>query len=80
LENVELSGSSALVIKACKGAQVTVKGSFSNDGFKLVRLNNSDCSHESSVPEYLKIRGYKFENCGAAIYEFDKPGEYTVEA
>ena len=80
LKNVELSGSSALVIKACKGAQVTVKGSFSNDGFKLVRLNDSDRSPESSVPEYLKIRGYKFENCGAAIYEFDEPGEYTVEA
>ena len=36
LEDVQLSGSTALVVKACKGAKVTVKGPFSNDGFELV--------------------------------------------
>jgi UDP-sugar pyrophosphorylase len=80
LDGVELAGSSALVVKACDGAKVTVKGAFSNDGFELVKLSEAERSAESGVPEYLKIRGYKFENKGAAIYEFDQPGEYTVEA
>lgn len=80
LENVELSGKSALVVKACDGAKVTVKGSFKNEGFELVKLTDEERSAESDVPEYLKIRGYRFENRGAAVYEFDEPGEYFVEA
>jgi UDP-sugar pyrophosphorylase len=79
LEGVELSGTSALVIKACDGAKVTVKGSFSNDGFVLVPLAEEELA-DDLVPEYLKIRGFRFENRGAAIYEYNEPGEYTVEA
>ena len=80
LENIELSASSALIVKACPGAKVTVKGSFSNKGFELVKLSDDECSTSSDVPEYLKIRGYKFVDRGAAVYEFNEPGEYTVEA
>ena len=80
LEGVELSGRSALVIKACDGARVTVKGSFSNDGFELMELTEAERAADSDVPEYLKIRGYRFENRGAAVYAFTEPGEYTVEA
>ena len=80
LEDVELTGSSALVIKACEGAKVVVIGeTFENEGFELVKLTEEERSAESDVPEYLKIRGYKFENRGAAIYEFDEPGEYVIE-
>ncbi len=74
LENVELSGKTGLVVKACEGAKVTVKGRFENDGFELVELGA-----DAEVPEYLKIRGYKFENRGAQVFEFTEPGEYTVE-
>lgn len=77
LEGVELSGSSALVIKACAGAKVTVRGRIENAGFELVRLTPEELK-SPEVPEYLKIRGYRFENRGAAIHEFTKPGEYTV--
>ncbi|HEY5621335.1 MAG TPA: UTP--glucose-1-phosphate uridylyltransferase, partial [Pontiella sp.] len=80
LDNVELSGSSALVVKACDGAKVTVKGAFTNEGFELVELTEEERSAGSDVPEYLKIRGYKFENRGAAVYEFTEPGEYVVVA
>ncbi len=79
LEGVELSGSSALVVKACDGAKVVVRGAFRNAGFELVRLTDAERAAGSGVPEYLKIRGYRFENRGAAVYEFDQPGEYTVE-
>lgn len=79
LNNVQLAGRSALVVKACDGAKVTVKGAFENEGFKLVRLTKEELAGDSE-PEYLRIRGYRFENIGAAVYEFDQPGEYIVEA
>ncbi len=80
LDNVELSGSTALVVKACAGAKVIVKGAFENAGFALIELTEQERSAESEVSEYLKIRGYKFENKGAEIFEFNEPGDYTVEA
>ncbi len=80
LEEVELSGRSALIIKACAGAKVVVMGrKFENEGFELVQLTEEELA-STHVPEYLKIRGYRFENRGAAIYEFDEPGEYMIEA
>jgi UDP-sugar pyrophosphorylase len=75
LDHVELSGKTGLVVKACAGAKVTVKGKFENAGFELVQLAEGE-----DVPEYLKIRGYTFENRGAATYEFTEPGEFVVEA
>ena len=77
LEGVELSGSSGLVIKACEGAKVTVKGRYDNAGFELLRLTEEDLA-DDTVPEYLRIRGYRYINRGAEIHEFDQPGEYTV--
>ena len=79
LEGVELSDRSALVIKACDGAKVTVRGAFSNEGFELVTLTEEELSSDA-VPEYLRIRGYHFENRGAAVYEYNEPGEYLIEA
>lgn len=79
LEEVELSGHSALIVKACDGAKVTVKGAFENEGFELVKLTAEELASDS-VPEYLRIRGYRFKNRGAATYEFDQPGKYVVGA
>ncbi len=79
LEDVDLAGCSALVIKACDGAKVTVKGTFENDGFELVKLTEKELAGDN-VPEYLRIRGYRFDNRGAAIYEYNTPGEYLIEA
>jgi len=78
LDGVKLSGRSALVVKACDGAKVTVRGSFENEGIELVRLTEEELS-SAEVPEYLRIRGYRFEDRAAALYEFDQPGEYVVE-
>ena len=77
LENLRLSGRSALIVKACDGAKVTVRGAFENDGFELVRLSEGELA-DPEVPEYLRIRGYRFVDRGAALYEFDQPGEYVV--
>ena len=58
---------------------MTVKGRFSNEGFQLVRLTEEDLA-DDQVPEYLRIRGYRFENRAAAVHVFDQPGDYVVEA
>lgn len=80
LENVELAGRSALLIKACDGAKVTVKNlKVENDGFELVKLTDEEQASDAT-PEYLRIRGYRIEDRGAKRYEFTEPGEYVVEA
>jgi UDP-sugar pyrophosphorylase len=78
IEGLTLTGRSALAVKACPGARVTVKGTFENEGFEQVLLTEDELSGDR-VPEYLRIRGYRFEDRGAAVYEFDRPGEYIVE-
>ena len=80
LENVEISDGAALVIKACKGAQVTVRElKVANDGFKLVRLTDAEMQSEGT-PEYLRIRGYLIEDRGAKVYAFATPGAYLIDA
>lgn len=79
LNNVEITGPSALIIKACKGTGVTVKNrKVKNGGFNVVNLSEEE-QNSSQTPEYLRIRGYRIENCGAEIHEFQEPGEYTIE-
>lgn len=78
LENVEITAGSALVIKACDGAKVTVKNlKVENDGFKLIPLT-ADEQNSPATPEYLRIRGYRIVNRGAKVFEFTKPGTYGL--
>jgi UDP-sugar pyrophosphorylase len=78
LENVEIAAGSALIIKAVDGAKVTVKDlKVENDGFKLVPLSEDE-QNSPATPEYLRIRGYRIENRGAKICEFNSPGTYSL--
>jgi UDP-sugar pyrophosphorylase len=80
LENVDIADGAGLVIKACDGAKVTVKNlKVENAGFELVKLTAEEQGSEAT-PEYLRIRGYRIENRGAAVYAFSEPGEYTIDA
>ena len=80
LKDLILAGSSALVIKACEGAHVTVDGlTVDNPGFELVKLTDEE-QNAADTPEYLKIRGYKYGDKGASVFEFNTPGEYTINA
>ena len=80
LENVEIADGAALVIHACAGARVTVKGlKVANDGFQMVRLTEAEMQSEAT-PEYLRIRGYRIEDRGAKIYAFTTPGVYVIDA
>ncbi len=80
LENVELSGQAALVVRACEGAKVSVRGlKLTEGGYEQVPLSPDQmASHDT--PEYLKIRGYTYQNRGAHVYEFNEPGEYVISA
>jgi len=78
LENVEITAGSALVIKACDGAKVTVKNlKVENAGFELVRLS-ADEQNSPATPEYLRIRGYRIVNRAAQIAVFKEPGDYRL--
>ena len=78
LENVEITQGSALIVKACSGANVTVKDlKVENDGFELVALTKAE-QNSPDTPEYLKLRGYRIENRGAQIFEFTEPGNYRL--
>jgi UDP-sugar pyrophosphorylase len=65
------------VVKAVKGARVIINGSFENEGLKLIQLSEEELS-DSEIPEYIRIRGYRFEDQATALYEFDQPGEYCI--
>ena len=80
LENVEIADGAALVIKACAGAQVTIRDlKVANNGFQLVRLTDAEMQSEAT-PEYLRIRGYRIEDRGAKVYAFTTPGAYVIDA
>jgi len=79
LDHVEITGPSALIIKAGQGARVTVKNrKVKNRGFEVVTLSAEE-QNSSTTPEYLRIRGYRIENRGAEIHEFPEPGDYEIE-
>jgi len=78
LDHVEITGPSALILKAGQGADVTVKNrKVKNSGFEVVKLSSEE-QNSSTTPEYLRIRGYRIENRGAEIHEFPEPGDYEI--
>jgi UDP-sugar pyrophosphorylase len=78
LENVEITAGSSLVIKAVDGAGVSAKNlKVKNAGFELIKLSAEE-QNSSATPEYLRIRGYRIVNCGAAVYEFTSLGRYSL--
>lgn len=78
LENVTISPGSALVIKAADGAKVTAGNlKVENAGFELVPLSAEELTG-SATPEYLRLRGFRIVDRGAAVYEFTSPGCYSL--
>lgn len=79
IDGLTLSERSALVINAVAGARVKVKNlEITNNGFEMVKLNKEELA-DPFTPEYLKIRGYRFIDRGARIFNFDKPGDYVIQ-
>jgi len=79
LENVTLKGNSALIIQACQGARVQVKGlTLANNGYRMIALNDADLNNPD-IPSWQRMRGYRVEFLEPARYCFDQPGEYIIE-
>ena len=79
LQDVTLESASALVIHACSGAEVSVTGTLAgNEGFVLRELTHAE-KQSPETPEVLKMRGYRYVNCGALCFTFDTPGNYEVD-
>lgn len=80
LENVVISDGSALVVKACEGAKVTIRNlRVDNDGFVMQLLDEAERT-SPATPEYLRIRGYRIVMHEPRILEFAAPGVYVVES
>ncbi len=81
LEDVEIESGAALVISAVPGARVVVRGLKVSSGpsFELVELSDGEMASDS-VPEYLRIRGYRIVDHGAKRYEITEAGDWEIDA
>ncbi len=80
LRNINLSGTSALVIRACDGAHVAVDGLTLNEpGYTFEPLPDN-ALQDPDTPAYLRIRGYRRITHKPAVYEFDQPGQYRIDS
>lgn len=78
LDEVNIPDGAALVIHAHPDAQVTVTGTLKPGGFVLEELTDAEYTN-LSVPDVLKMRGYRFQNEMATVLTFDEPGVYEVD-
>ena len=79
LENLHLDGT--LIIKAVAGVSLFIRDlDVRNRGIEFVDLTTSEMAHPS-VPEYLKMRGYKkIEGNDSFVIDIQEPGVYEVGA
>ncbi|KAJ7965490.1 UDP-sugar pyrophosphorylase [Quillaja saponaria] len=73
LEDLSLDG--ALVISAIEGAEVKVGGSVQNKGWQLENVDYKD----ASVPEELRIRGFKFNKTAQLENNYSEPGKFNLK-
>ncbi|CAK8567416.1 unnamed protein product [Lathyrus sativus] len=74
IENLAVDG--ALIVDAVDDAEVNVSGSVQNKGWALELVDYKD----SSEPEVLRIRGFKFNKVEQAEEKYSKPGKFHFKA
>nr|KYP70005.1 UDP-sugar pyrophosphorylase 1 [Cajanus cajan] len=74
IENLSLDG--ALIIDAVHDAEVNVSGSVQNKGWILETVDYKD----TSVPEVLRIRGFKFNKIEQLETKYSEPGKFHLKA
>ncbi|KAI3464579.1 hypothetical protein Pfo_021242 [Paulownia fortunei] len=74
LEDLALDG--ALVIDAVDGAEVKVGGSVHNAGWIIENVDFKD----TSVPEEVRIRGFKINKVEQLERTYKEPGKYSLKA
>nr|XP_027091864.1 UDP-sugar pyrophosphorylase-like [Coffea arabica] len=73
LEDLSLDG--ALLVDAVDGAEVKVSGSVRNKGWIIEKVNHKD----TSVPEEVRIRGFKFNKIEQLEKSFGEPGKFELK-
>jgi len=72
LKNVHVDG--CLIVRAAKGAKVKLENiSIKNSGWEFVALSEEE---ELTVPEEIKIRGFKVVKHSSVCYEHPEAGEF----
>jgi UDP-sugar pyrophosphorylase len=80
IRNLVLKGNSGLIVNVCKNARVEINDlTIDNDGFELKQLTRQEMD-DPSVPEYLKIRGYKITPVDPLVYDITEAGAYEIGA
>ncbi|CAJ1974286.1 unnamed protein product [Sphenostylis stenocarpa] len=74
IENLSLDG--ALIIDAVDDAEVNVSGSVQNNGWILETVDYKD----STEPEVLRIRGFKFNKTEQLEAKYSEPGKFQLKA
>ncbi|KAG2663295.1 hypothetical protein I3760_16G022100 [Carya illinoinensis] len=73
LEDLSLDG--ALLIDAVEDAEVKVRGSVQNKGWMLENIDYKD----ASVPEQLRIRGFRINKVEQLEKNYSEPGKFSLE-
>lgn len=73
IENLAVDG--ALIIDAVDDAEVKVGGSVQNKGWTIEPIDYKD----SSEPEVLRIRGFKFNKVEQVEENYSKPGKFQLK-
>ena len=80
LKNLHFRGGSALIIKTAPGVYLEAEAiEVDNPGLELECLDASDLDNPT-IPEYIRMRGYRVNNQGAWIVDIKTPGRYRLEA
>ncbi|WJX33953.1 UTP-monosaccharide-1-phosphate uridylyltransferase [Trifolium repens] len=74
IENLSLDG--ALIIESVNDAEVKVSGSVQNNGWTIEPIDYKD----SSEPEVLRIRGFKFNKVEQVEEKYSAPGKFQFKA
>ena len=77
VEGLELDG--ALVVRACAGARVVLRGlAVKNAGWTLTPFASAE--EAAAQPDALKIRGFRCVRAETRELIFETPGDYVVSA
>uniref|UniRef100_A0A1J3GFT1 UTP-monosaccharide-1-phosphate uridylyltransferase n=1 Tax=Noccaea caerulescens TaxID=107243 RepID=A0A1J3GFT1_NOCCA len=73
IEDLSLDG--ALIVDSIDDAEVKVGGSIKNSGWTMENVDYKD----TSVPEEIRIRGFRFNKIEQLEKKFNQPGNFSLE-
>lgn len=78
LEDVRLDGAGSLVVRACPGARVTVRGLTLGEPDNPIRELTPEEFRDPGLSPILQMRGYRIDTANQLVIDIDEPGDYLV--